>query len=116
MNEVTTNKSVENVRLIYILYLVGLVFGITAIIGVVMAYINKDDQQPEWIKSHYEFLIGTFWKGLIIGIAGALLSVIFIGILIILFLYVWVIIRCVKGMKYLSEQQAHPNPSGWMFD
>ena len=116
MNEVTNNKSVENVKLIYILYLIGLIFGITAIIGVVMAYVNKDDAQPDWLKSHYEFLIGTFWKGLIIGIAGALLSVIFIGFLIILFLYVWLILRCVKGMKYLSEEKPHPNPAGWMFD
>ena len=118
MNEVSPfeSKTIENVRLIYILYLIGLVFGITAIVGVVIAYTNKDDEMPEWLKSHYRYLINTFWKGLIIIIAGILLSVIIIGIFILIFWTIWIIIRCVKGMKHLDTKQAHPDPEGWWFD
>jgi len=35
-------------NLIYILYLASLVFGITGLIGVVMAYVNKGDG-PGWV-------------------------------------------------------------------
>ena len=118
MNEVSPfeNKTIENVRLIYILYLIGLVFGITAIVGVVIAYSNKDDEMPEWLKSHYQYLINTFWKGLIMIIAGVLSIVIVVGIFILIFWTIWIIIRYVKGIKYLDTKQAHPDPEGWWFD
>lgn len=101
-------------KIIYILYLAGIVFGVTGIIGVIMAYINKDEA-PEWLKSHYQFQIRTFWIGALYLLAGVLLTFIVIGFLVILFWVVWLIIRCVKGMKSLDLQQAPPNPTGWMF-
>ena len=110
------NKLIENAKLNYILYLVSLAFGITAIIAVIIAYINKDDQMPEWLKSHYNFQINTFWKGMIMLIVGVLTAIIIVGIPILIFWTVWVIIRCIKGMKLLDAQQAHPNPEGWWFD
>lgn len=118
MNEVFPfeNKTIENARLIYILYLVGLVFGITAIVGVVVAYTNKDDEMPDWLKSHYEYQINTFWRGLVMILAGVLTIVIIVGIFILIFWTIWIIIRCVKGIKYLDTKQPHPNPEGWWFD
>ena len=103
-----------NARIIYILYLVGIVFGVTGIVGVVMAYINKSDA-PEWLQSHYRFQIRTFWIGALYLVVGTILTMVIIGFLVLLFWVVWLIIRCVKGMKYLDEKQAHPDPAGWMF-
>ena len=43
MSEVTVENSRTtkgSAKIVYILYMVGLIFGITGIIGVVMAYIN----------------------------------------------------------------------------
>ena len=37
-------------NLVYILFLVSLIVGITSLIGVVMAYIYRDGA-PEWVKS-----------------------------------------------------------------
>ncbi|BDX18045.1 hypothetical protein MFKK_08550 [Halopseudomonas aestusnigri] len=101
-------------KIVYILYLVGLVIGITGIIGVVLAYVNKDGA-PDWLKSHYQFQIRTFWIGALYILIGALLSIVVIGWLVLLFWMVWLIVRCIKGMKALDSQQAHPNPTGWMF-
>lgn len=109
-------KLAENAKIIYILYLVSMALGITAIIAVVIAYINKDDEMPEWLKSHYDFLISTFWKGMIMLIVGVLTIIIVIGIPILIFFTVWTIIRCVKGMKRLDLQEKQPFPDGWMFD
>ena len=117
MNEVVSQDSGEtgqNAKLVYILYLVGIVVGVTGIVGVVMAYINKDDA-PDWLKSHYQFQIRTFWIGLLYFVVGILLTMVVIGIFILLFWCVWLIIRCVKGMKALDAKQPHPNPTGWMF-
>ena len=34
--------------IVYILYLVGLIAGITTVVGVVIAYVNRADA-PEWV-------------------------------------------------------------------
>lgn len=115
MNEVLeSNSTQETAKIVYILYLVGLFFGITGIIGVVMAYINKDDA-PSWLQSHYRFQIRTFWIGGLFLFIGSLLSIVIIGWFIILFWVVWLIIRCIKGMKSLALKQEHPNPTSWFF-
>lgn len=101
-------------KLVYILYLASVVFGITAIVGVVMAYINKSEA-PQWLQSHYRFQIRTFWIGLLYGFVGMLLMIVLIGWLILLFTLVWWIIRCVKGLQALDKKAAHANPTGWMF-
>lgn len=101
-------------KLVYILYLAGLVFGVTGIIGVVMAYLNRGDA-TDWLQTHYQFQIRTFWIGGLYMLIGLILAVVLIGYLVLLFWAVWLIVRCVKGMKYLDHKQAHPNPTGWMF-
>ncbi len=101
-------------NLIYILYLLSLLFGVTSLVGLIMAYINKGGA-PEWAQSHYRFQIRTFWIGLLLGVIGAFTVAFVVGILILVFLFVWWITRCVKGMKYISEGSAHPDPASWMF-
>lgn len=117
MSEVVINEgpSTEGTaKIVYILYMVGIFFGITGIIGVVMAYINKTDA-PEWLKSHYQFQIRTFWIGALYIILGSILSIILVGWLVLLFWVIWLIVRCVKGMKSLDAKTAHPDPTGWLF-
>lgn len=99
---------------VYILYLVSLAFGITSLVGVIMAYVSRGDA-PEWLASHYRFQIRTFWIGMLYGIIGLILAYVVIGWLVLLFTLVWFVVRCVKGLKYLNSGQAHPNPAGWMF-
>ena len=117
MNEVDAQEedtTEDLAKIIYILYLVGLVFGVTGIAGVVMAYINEDDA-PDWLKTHYQFQIRTFWIGALYIFIGTLLSLVLIGYLVLLFWMVWLIIRSIKGMKLLDKKKPHPNPTGWMF-
>ena len=119
MNEtpVTPSTSSDNgsmAKVVYILYLAGILVGITGIVGVIIAYVNKSDA-PEWLKTHYQYQIRTFWIGFLYMFIGSILSIILVGYLVLLFWMVWLIVRCVKGMKYLDNQQAHPDPTGWMF-
>lgn len=117
MNQVVNQeeKSTEGtVKIIYILYLINLVLGITGLIGVIMAYINRKDA-PDWLKTHYQFQIRTFWIGTLYLVIGLLLMFVLVGFLVLLFWVIWLIVRCVKGMKLLDQKEAHPNPTGWMF-
>jgi uncharacterized membrane protein len=106
--------SASTAKVVYILYLVGIVVGLTALVGVVMAYVNRSDA-PSWLATHYQFQIRTFWIGLLYLVAGALLSAVLVGYLILLLWVVWVIIRCAVGLKHLDAGEPHPNPAGWIF-
>ncbi|MBM0108288.1 hypothetical protein JM946_26455 [Steroidobacter sp. S1-65] len=110
MTEGSSNTTIANV--IYVLYLLALINGITAIVGVIMAYIYKDGA-PQWLRTHYELQIRTFWMGLLIGAVGFLLSWVLIGIPILLALAVWWIVRCVKGLRFVGERAPYPNYLGW---
>ena len=111
---VTPSVHTLTARIIYILYLVGLATGLTLLIGVIMAYVNRDSA-PEWLQSHFRFQIRTFWIGLLFCVIGGILSIVLIGVLVLLFAAVWLIIRVVKGFKYLEQQQPVPNVETWMF-
>lgn len=122
MNERTHIMDVSNnepstknmAKIVYVLYLVGLFFGITAIIGVVIAYINKDDAKP-WLQTHYQFQIRTFWIGALYIIIASILTLVLIGWLVFLFWLLWVIIRCIKGIKALDANKPITEPKRWFF-
>ncbi len=101
-------------NIIYILYLVAILVGITSIVGVIMAYINRGDA-PAWVQTHYTYQIRTFWILLVGGIISIILMIVFIGFLTGLALTIWLIVRCVKGMKWNSLGQPVPNPTSWLF-
>jgi len=103
-----------NANLIYILYLAGIVVGLTSIVGVVMAYLGKDGASP-MLTSHYNNQINIFWKMLLFGVVGLVLTFVVIGIFILLAALVWYIVRCVKGMQALSRGEAIENPGSWTF-
>jgi uncharacterized membrane protein len=109
------NSNAEGMaRIVYFLYLAGIIIGMTGIIGVVIAYVYRDDA-PEWLQSHFRFQIRTFWIGALYMLIGILLSFIIIGYLVLLFWVIWLAVRSVKGLKSLEQKQVHPNPLGWLF-
>ncbi len=113
MNDSTeTNTSIAKV--IYILLIIGTIIGITGIIAVIMAYVNNDDEN-DWLQTHYRFQIRTFWIGLLYFFIGVATSQVVIGYLILLFTFFWMIIRCAKGLKQLEKNQPVQNLESWLF-
>ncbi len=94
-------------KIVYVLYLIGLVTGITILVGVVMAYIYKDES-PEWLRTHYERQIRLFWIGLLYCIIAGILIFVLIGFLLYLVIAIWWIVRCVKGLKHLDQRTRVP--------
>ena len=104
----------NNVKLVYILYLVGFVVGISSIVGIVFAYVNRD-QSEDWIETHYTYLIRTFWIGLLYFLISGLLAMLIIGFFLIFAAAVWVIVRCIIGLQKASKGEAIANPYSWWF-
>ena len=56
---------------VYILYLVGFLTGITVLVGLVIAYLQRD-RTDRVSQSHFQFQITTFWIGLLYFFVGLL--------------------------------------------
>lgn len=110
----TDPREAGNANLIYILYLIGLAAGLTAVVGVVMAYIARDEA-PDWLKTHYANQINIFWKALVYVIVSTVLCIILIGFLLLLLTLIWYIVRIAKGLQALSKGEPVPNPESWGF-
>jgi uncharacterized membrane protein len=104
----------ETAKVVYILYLVSLIVGLTSIVGVIMAYVNRGDA-PDWVRTHYRFQIRTFWIGLLYGAISLLTVIIVIGIFFGMFTFVWWIVRCAKGLKQLGRGEPYENAATWLW-
>ncbi len=114
MNDSTQNNSSSIAKVIYILLIIGTIIGITGIIALIMAYVNKDDSS-HWLQTHYHFQIRTFWIGILYVVMGTITLNMVIGYFILLFTFFWWIIRCAKGLKQLENNQPVNNLTSWFF-
>jgi uncharacterized membrane protein len=99
---------------VYVLYFAGYATGITAIVGVIIAYVQAPSASP-MLKSHYAFQIRTFWIGLIYLVVGLITSFIVVGVFVLLWWFVWSLIRNIKGILALNRNEPIANPGSWMF-
>ena len=113
MNQVISGEK-GNANIIYILYLVAILIGLTAVVGVIMAYVARGSA-PEWLATHYRFQIRTFWIGFLYSVVSVATMVIVIGYILLIVVLVWWIVRCVKGMQYLGRGEPVPQPATWLF-
>jgi len=112
---------------VYGLYLLGFTNGLTFIIGLIVAYVNRDTAGPI-NESHYTFAIRSFWLSIAWFVIGGLLllfgiplSLLLIGIpmmivggLILGAVSLWFVVRCVVGIYYLVRSEAYPRPLTWL--
>ena len=108
------SKGGGTAKIVYVLYLGGIVIGLLALVGVVMAYVNRDDGGA-WVADHYRFQIRTFWIGLLLTVVGVLTTFVVIGWAVLPIALVWWIVRCVKGLKYASRAEPYPNVTTWVW-
>lgn len=104
----------NNVILIYVLYLLSLIIGLTAIVGLVIAYMNRG-KTGDWVESHYTWAIRTFWIGLLYSLICAVLAIVIIGYLLMFLVAIWAIVRVVMGLQKASSEEPMPNPQSWLF-
>ncbi len=110
--------------IVYVLYLLAIPTAfISVVVGVIIAYAQRDTAGPAG-RSHYYFLIRTFWLSLVIfavgvgaTIVGGVLSVILIGIPILIVgilmlacTKLWYIVRCILGIVHAARKEPYPRP------
>lgn len=102
-----------NIQIIYVLYLVSLAIGVTALIGIVLAHMNRG-KAGGWVETHYTWAIRTFWIGVLYGVICVVLAVIGIGFLLMIAVAVWAIVRIVIGLQKTSREEPIDNPESWL--
>jgi hypothetical protein len=60
-------KSAANID--YVLYIVGFFIPLVALVGVIMAYINRGDANDIY-RTQFNFQIRLFWRGILFWVAG----------------------------------------------
>ncbi|WP_240609423.1 DUF4870 family protein [Phenylobacterium deserti] len=111
----------------YGLYLLTYAIGVTVFVGLIIAYMNRDRAGTR-MRTHYTFLIRTFWLSIawwLIGGAlfffGIPLSLILVGVPLLLIggfilavVGIWFALRCIMGVVYLARDEPYPRPYTWL--
>jgi len=114
MNSEHQKNTAPTAKVIYILLLISTIVGVTGIIALIMAYVFKDGS-TDWLQTHYRFQIRTYWIGLLYIVIGFFTITINIGYFILMFAFVWMVVRCAKGLKQLESEQPVNNLESWFF-
>ncbi len=107
-------RSIDLLLVTYIAYLIGLVTGgVGSLVGIIIAYLKRDDEVGTWRESHYVWLIRTFWIGLLYAAIGFLTLIILIGKVILFATVVWFIVRLIKGWVAYGKEMPIDNAESW---
>ena len=125
------------VVVVYVLYLLGIVsFFITPLIGLVIAYVQRGSSTPTG-RTHFTFQIYTFWLSLLYSVVNFVASMLFLGLfaglsaispaaglsgiggwivvmlVVGLGLFVWHLVRVIKGLVLANGNQPVAQPDSW---
>lgn len=95
-------------------YVAGSLMILLAPAGVILSYIDRGNASP-LLASHYNYLIGTFWKCMLMMIISFVLSFVVIGLFLSFATSILYLARCVKSIVYLHRDQPIANPTTWFF-
>lgn len=94
----------KNVTMVvYALQALSFLWGITAVIGLIVNYVKRDDARGTVYESHFDWQIRTFWWGLLWAVVGLILALVLVGFLVLFVAWIWMIYRVVKGWLKLTE-------------
>jgi uncharacterized membrane protein len=96
--------------IISLLYISSIVFGLTGLVAMILAYVWKDKPQAEWEVSHYQYHIRTFWIWLVEVVIGVITSFILIGIFILIAAWIHVLVRGIMSLIKAQAREPMPNP------
>jgi uncharacterized membrane protein len=107
---ISTGKTAEELAglknitmVVYALQALSFLWGVTAIVGIVINYVKRDDARGTVYESHFDWQIRTFWWGLLWGIVGVATIWLVVGFFVLFAAWVWAIYRVIKGWLKLNE-------------
>jgi uncharacterized membrane protein len=91
---------------VYILQALSVFVGITAIVGLIVNYVKREDAAGTLYESHFDWQIRTFWWGLAWSVLGFILIFAFgLGLIVWFVAGIWAIYRVVKGWLKWNDRQ-----------
>jgi uncharacterized membrane protein len=90
-------------QVVYGLQALSFLFGLSAVVGLMINYIKRDDARGTVYESHFDWQIRSFWWGLLWFVVGMVLAIVLVGALVIFVAYLWMIYRVVKGWLQLVD-------------
>lgn len=96
---------------VYALYAAAVINGLTAVVGVIIAYLKRPEAEDTWLASHYVWQIRTFWWAVLFMAIGAVTTFVMIGFVVMFAAGIWFIYRIVKGWLRLGQMRAVENPT-----
>ena len=108
--ELASLKTITTV--VYPLQALSFAFGVTALVGLIINYVKRDDVAGTLYESHFNWQIRTFWWGLLWGVLGSILIFAFgLGLVVLFVAWIWAIYRVVKGWLKLNDgKPVMPSP------
>lgn len=91
------------VLVVYALQALSFLWGVTAIVGIVIDYVKREDAVGTIYQSHFDWQIRSFWWALLWLVVGMVLIFVGIGLVVLFVAWVWMIYRVVKGWLKLNE-------------
>ncbi|WP_426956936.1 DUF4870 family protein [Muricoccus radiodurans] len=112
--EAPADAPLRNITIIvHALYAASLVLGFTGIVGVVIAYLKRDEARGTIWESHMTYAIRTFWWSLLLGVIVMITSFLLIGLLLVLPFIVWYVVRIVRPILRWNDSKPIANPTGF---
>ena len=135
-----TGVTLQRPVIVALLYLLNIFVGFSVFVGLVLAYVWRGEAETQaWEKTHYTYLIRTFWIGLAVFVGTFVLLIgsmvglafdqagqsdppepgFFLGFFGVIGVWlasaVWFCIRCVLSLVKAGECKPMPRPRTWLF-
>lgn len=93
---------------VYVLDALSWLVAVTALIGIIINYVKRDDARGTIYESHFTWQIRTFWWSLTWALLGLATLVVGVGLVVLAAAAVWSIYRLVKGWLYWNDSRPIP--------
>jgi uncharacterized membrane protein len=107
MTDLQTSNNRNFVLVTYVLFAIGVFTGgIFTLVGVIMAYVKRADCAGTYLETHTQWLISTFWWGMLWYVLSGLTVFIGIGFVGFFITSLWYLYRIIKGIVRFADSRA----------
>ncbi len=104
-------ESNRNVLLVaYVLYGLSFFIGVSAIAAVIINHVKINDSSDLIARSHHRWLLRTFWFALLWTLVSLVLTIVVVGALGFVLVWLWCLYRIVRGVIAFAERKPMPMP------
>lgn len=89
----------------YVLHLIGSVAALPSIAALILNYLKRNDS-GEFLGTHHEWMVATFWWALLWVVIGWLTTVVLVGWLVLGVTWLWYVYRHLLGLVRLANGEA----------